>query len=455
MPVYIEPLTEPDTRSFDPTGTEAYHTLDDAEFYIKELANDHIGLAKIFNVGKSYEDREIMALKISNSPEENAPDKTESLFIGMHHSREWISVEVTLHLARFLLENYETNERVRNIVDQSEIWIIPVLNPDGYKYSWDRERFWRKNRRKNYDNTYGVDLNRNYDFHWGEAGTSKNTRDDTYCGTEPFSELETQTIRDLVGDVREDKQPKNNWIDCFDGGISYHSFSQLILYPYGHSTDKTPHHELLHTIASRMAEIIESETGNVYEAKQASGLYPASGGTDDWFYEATGGNTFFTFELPPDGSNHNGFDLPAEAIEDTVRENIPAALYYLEYLISKKTDIDIDSDNDGVNDYYDNCPNVSNNDQKDSDNDGKGDKCDPGDDTGDDNNGDDTDEDPNDDKTSDEDKDSGEDSNTDTGSGDGETSDKDPQSGTGDENQDKTDPTSNLKRNDGCSLTII
>ena len=174
----------------------------------------------------------------------------------------------------------------------------------------------------------------------------------TYHGVEPFSEPETQAIRDLVGDVRDGTASKNNWADHFDGGISYHSYSQLILYPYGYADVKTKDHELLKTVAERMSKIIEDETGKEYRAIQSSELYPAAGTTDDWFYEATGGSSFFTFELPPKGNDPAGFQLSKEEIEETVRENIPAALYYIEYLATKNVDIDLDSNKNGINDYY-------------------------------------------------------------------------------------------------------
>jgi len=356
-------------------GMKEYHDPASIVSFMEHLEESWSSLAKLYTIGQTGGGKDIVAIKISSNPEENAPGKTEVIYVGAHHAREWISVEVPLHLAAFILENYELNPRIKEIVDQSEIWIIPVLNVDGHSYSWESgvdekdqiKRMWRKNRKMNWDGSFGVDPNRNYDSNWCEQGSSNKTTDDIYCGTAPFSENETQAIRNLAGDPLAEIEPLDNLTDDVAGLISYHSYSQLILYPFGGSYDVSEKAELMKSITYKMAALVKEQTGKNYTAMQSSELYLASGDTTDWFHVAHGGKTAFTIELRPGGNEmKNGFLLPARDIADTVKENIPAALYYLEYLIYQNYKIDTDGDGDDVVDYYDNCPSVENSDQKDS-----------------------------------------------------------------------------------------
>src|SRR5512141_814265 len=144
----------------------AYHSTLELETDLRILERDHPGLASVREIGETLEKRKIYALKISDnaSADEHEP---AALFVGCHHAREWISVEVPFLFGRFLLENYDLSQEVRDLVDASEIWIVPIANPDGLEYSIHVYRYWRKNRRANVDGTFGVDINRNYGYAWG------------------------------------------------------------------------------------------------------------------------------------------------------------------------------------------------------------------------------------------------------------------------------------------------
>jgi hypothetical protein len=215
-----------------------------------------------------------------------------------------------------LLNQYGADTLTTRLVNQSEIWIVPMVNPDGHQYSVTSQRLWRKNRRNNGDGTFGVDLNRNYSYQWGGPGSSGDTFSDIYRGTGPFSEPETQAVRDFLQQHRP------------SGLISYHSFSQLILYPWGYTNNPAPDKTLLNNFAIAMADRIRVVHNVSYTPEQSSDLYLASGDTTDWLYGVFG-VPCFTIELRP-RSTFPGFELPETEIAPTFEENLPAALYLID-----------------------------------------------------------------------------------------------------------------------------
>src|SRR5829696_7337694 len=148
------------------------------------------------------------------------------LFMGCHHAREWLAVKVPFLLARELIERAD-EAPIAGWLGKGESWIAPMVNPDGHAFCRGHNRLWRKNRRPNPDGSFGVDPNRNYGYMWGVLNTSSHVpSDDTYIGPRAFSEPETRAIRDLVA------------AEKFAGLITYHSYSQLILYPWGYTVDE-------------------------------------------------------------------------------------------------------------------------------------------------------------------------------------------------------------------------
>ena len=315
---------------------------------IRSLEERYPGRAKVYTIGTSFEGRDILAVRISAAPSKNLPDKTEILIAGMHHAREWIAVEVPLRLAEFVLEQYDHNPRIREIVDGGELWIAPMLNEDGFRYTVSDDRNWRKNRRDNGDGSFGVDPNRNYDAAWGGKGASTKTSSDVYCGTAPFSEGESAAVRDLI-------DPENGMVDEVLGFLDMHSYSQLILYPYGNTYEVSPREKELSAIAGRMSAIIEGETGVYYEPAKSSSLYIATGGSSDWFHLAYDFRNTFIIEMRPTGNLVNGFELDPAQIPATARENVAAALYFIEATAQGTDDIDTDQNGDGVIDYFAGC----------------------------------------------------------------------------------------------------
>ena len=229
------------------------------------------------SIGTTWEDRPIYAMKISDNPDVNE-DEPEVLFDALHHAREPITVSVLFGFIKHLLENYGSDPEATFLVDEREIWFIPVMNPDGYVYNEmvSSDMMWRKNRRDNPSSCEGVDMNRNYDINFGGTGSSGDECDQTYRGPSAFSEPETQALRDFI--LAHD----------FITHDSYHSVAALLLYPLGYTYDPAPDAALFHDIGE------ERNRDNGYIVQQVSDLYPASGTTLDWSYDVKGTFSYTT-----------------------------------------------------------------------------------------------------------------------------------------------------------------
>ncbi|MGB9906998.1 MAG: M14 family metallopeptidase [Candidatus Saccharicenans sp.] len=301
----------------------AYHSYQELASELKALAAAYPTLARLQVIGRSLENRNIYALKVSDQPG-LAETEPGVAFLGCHHAREWISVEVPLLIGKYLLENYSRDSQVKTLVDSAEIWLVPLVNPDGLEYSILNYRLWRKNRRLNQDGSYGVDLNRNFSCGWAydDLGSSPEPDSAVFRGTAPFSEPETAAIRSLFETHR------------MAAAISYHSYSQLILYPWGYLDQPTEDELLLQRLAEDMAALIYQINGRVYQVgRAASLLYVTNGDFTDWaygFYRIPA----FTIELPPVDLLQGGFWNSEEDIQPIFQENLPAALYLISWAIS-------------------------------------------------------------------------------------------------------------------------
>jgi carboxypeptidase T len=203
-----------------------------------------------------------------------------------------------------------------------------MVNPDGHEHTRTTNRLWRKNRRRNPGGSIGVDPNRNYGYMWGTLDISTSSRvpsDETYIGPRAFSEPEVRAVRDLVG--RE----------LFRGVLSYHSYSQLILFPWGYTfepvEDEADRSEMS-GLAEDMERLIREVHGETYTAQQSSQLYLTAGDTTDWTYGVYDVPSF-TIELRPTSALEGGFILPASQIEPTWQENRPAALEFIRHVLEK------------------------------------------------------------------------------------------------------------------------
>lgn len=301
-----------------PEKDARYHDYAEATQFLKDLHQQHADITSLISIGKSLENREIWALQINTTPDalkKGISSKPGVIFMGNHHAREHLSAEIPLLLAEHLLKN-RSDSKIGGLLDTRDIWIIPMVNPDGVEYdiATGNYRMWRKNRRDNGDGTWGVDLNRNYGHMWGTGGSSKSGSSDVFMGPQPFSEPETDAIRQFV------KDRVNTTVL-----LSFHTFSELILYPWGHKYDSVEKSDDL-AVFETMAKTMTAWNG--YTPQQASDLYIASGDTTDWAYGELG-IFAFTFELSPKSMWSGGF-YPGDIIDKVFADNLKPCMYMIE-----------------------------------------------------------------------------------------------------------------------------
>lgn len=305
-----------------PEADQAFHNYAELTQELHDLQKKNADIASLMSIGKTVEGREIWAIHINTTAQAHqrrSSSKPGIIYMGNHHAREHLSLEVPLLFAKYLLEN-RTQPRIQYLLESRDIWIIPMVNPDGAEFdiASGSYKMWRKNRKKNSNGTYGVDLNRNYGFKWGSGGSSTNPASDIYMGPSAFSEPETQAIRNFI-------QARPN-IKIL---LTYHSFSELILYPWGHSYNPVPQ-ERDRQVFEKMGQVMSQWNG--YRPQSASDLYIASGDTVDWAYGSLG-IFAFTFELSPKSTWEGGFYPGAGVIERVFNANLEPNLYLLEMAV--------------------------------------------------------------------------------------------------------------------------
>ena len=301
-----------------PSADSPYHNYLEVTKALQDLHAKFPQITTLTSIGKSVEGRDIWALRVCGQMAK-ADQLPGSIFMGGHHAREHLSVDTPLRILENLLNRYQSQDaKIISLIDNRDIHFVPAVNPDGLEWdiSTGAYQYWRKNRTKNSSGSYGVDLNRNYSYKWNHGGSSSDSNSDTYMGPSPFSEPETRAIRDYV------EAHKNLNIL-----LSFHTFSELILYPWGHKYDgieNTDDNQIHEIMAKKMAQ------WNDYTPQQASELYIASGDTTDWSY----GNhkiISFTFELDPASQwNAGGFYPGPQVFDSVVAKNINPVIYLIE-----------------------------------------------------------------------------------------------------------------------------
>ena len=308
-----------------PPADAAYHDYSETVAQINSVVAAHPSLVQRITLGNSYQGRPVYALKVSDNvaADESEP---EVMFTANQHAREHLTVEMALYVLGELTSKYSSDARIRNIVDTREIWIVPMVNPDGVEYdiATGSYRSWRKNRQPNTGSSaVGTDLNRNWGYRWGCCGGSSSAfSSETYRGASAFSAPETRNVRDLVnsrvvGGVQQIK-----------ASIDFHTYSELVLWPYGYTYTDVPadmttdDQAVFSTFGRDMAGT------NGFTPEQGSDLYITDGTIDDWLY---GQHKVFayTFELYPRSSSP-GFYPPDEVIGRETTRNREAVLRLLE-----------------------------------------------------------------------------------------------------------------------------
>lgn len=317
--VTIEDMTQFYRSRLEPgRAMGGYRTLSELGLALDSIHNarPEIVTAK-WSIGNTIEGRPIWVIKISDNPsiDENEP---EIYYCAAHHCREVITPELLIYFMRYLTNNYGTDPQVTYLVDNREIYVNILANPDGYYYNEQQNPegggMWRKNRRNNGDGSFGIDLNRNYGYMWGfdNTGSSPTPSSDTYRGTAAFSEPETQAQRTFINSRQ------------FKVIVDYHSYSNYFLYPWGYEEIYTPDNDIF----SQMGDTVHA-MNNYLPGPPWAILYTVNGGSFDWEY----GNTLekpkiYAVSLEV-GSSSDGFWPAVSRITPLVQENLQPNLFYL------------------------------------------------------------------------------------------------------------------------------
>ena len=241
-----------------------YKTSAEIETLLNDFHSRYPELTQIKEVGKSLQGRSIWAIKISDHANVHQANKPVVLFNGMHHAREVMGPEVALDIIQSLLEGYGKDNKITHWVDSNEIWVMPMFNVDGNNIVWTNDSMWRKNAR----GSYGVDINRNYPYAWGSCnGSSGSQYAQDYRGPSAASEPETNVMMNLVKEIRP----------VFD--ISYHSYSELVIYPMGCEGKRTQNSDVVESLGKQMGSLLKYKAGTAWET-----LYSVDGGDIDWMY---------------------------------------------------------------------------------------------------------------------------------------------------------------------------
>ena len=276
------------TRQATNHSMGGFRTLAEIEQTLENLSRNFPHIVHMFSIGKSYEGRDIWAIRISDNPSLYESQEPTVWFDALHHAREAMSGESLLLFAEWLVNYYAVDPTVTRLIHSRNILLIPCVNPDGYDYNHQQNPegggLWRKNRRKHEDGSYGVDLNRNYGWEWryDQEDSSQNN----YQGTQPFSEPETAAIRDFL----TQQTPTMS--------ISVHSYNNEWMYPWGYTALPTVDNDIFHTYAAKIVKT------NGYTADTAWNLYGITRGASDDYHYGMHHSLAFTVEI---GSFEDGF----------------------------------------------------------------------------------------------------------------------------------------------------
>ncbi len=260
-------------------GYLTYSEMIDALDQMANLYPDLISVRKQVGSDLSHEGRKVEWVRISDNPNENEPEP-ELLYTALHHAREPMSLMQMMYYMWYLLENYDSDKEIKYLVNNTEMYFIPCVNPDGYLYNEaiapDGGGNWRKNKRDNNNDGIfnekddGVDLNRNYSYQWGldDEGSSAQPGSVTYRGAEPFSEPEARAVSEFVAEHE------------FTLALNYHAYGNFLLYPWGFDGSVNPDS----TIFANIGDLLSSKSGFKAGTTEQTLGYLANGVAADWMY---------------------------------------------------------------------------------------------------------------------------------------------------------------------------
>ncbi|KAF1413784.1 Carboxypeptidase B, partial [Spheniscus humboldti] len=297
---------------------EKYNNWETIAAWTADIAAQNPDLVSRIVIGKTYEGRPMYLLRMGK----RGPNKKAIFMDCGFHAREWISPAFCQWFVKEALETYGKDTVMTKLLNSLDFYVLPVVNIDGYVYTWTKDRMWRKTRSKNAGSRcIGTDPNRNFNAGWCTLGASKNSCDSTYCGSAPESEKETKALADFI----------REHLPTIKAYLTIHSYSQLLLFPYSYTYKLPSNYEELNSIAHAASKQLASLYNTEYKyGPGATTIYPAAGGSDDWAYDQ-GIKYSFTFELRDTG--RYGFVLPESQIKPTCEETLLAVKYIANYVL--------------------------------------------------------------------------------------------------------------------------
>lgn len=289
-----------------------YHNPEKVEAALKQVAAAYPTLARVSSIGKSLQGRDIWAIRLTRNVSVEDPSKPHVFFNAMHHAREVMTTEVALDIVDTLLTQYGKDPQITRWMDAYVIDVVPMFNVDGNNLVWTQESMWRKNARGG----YGVDINRNYPYAWNSCrGSSSSRNAQDFHGDSAASEPETQVMMNYVRQI----QPVFS--------ISYHSYSEIVIYPYGCQGQRTETRDVVEKVGKELAGVLKRDDGKgSYSAGTAPELlYSVDGGDIDWLY-AVGGVIPYVIEV---NASSQGFQPSYQKWRDLTVKNQQAGWKYL------------------------------------------------------------------------------------------------------------------------------
>ena len=330
-----EALSRLETKLLKDTWFEDYHDYSAIVQWYKEKAAEYPNLVTFVpSIGTTNEGRDMPAVHITAASKKGG---AKIYLQSLIHAREWITGAVLMYSVDHLLTNYGKDPEVTKILDTAEIIAVPIVNPDGYAYTWTNDRLWRKNRVRTTSESdcVGVDINRNFPEGWSTdlsgkdvVGASADPCKEDYRGLAPASEKEVNNIMAYF-----------KLHTPIVGAIDIHSYGQLVLRPYGYINDPSTDESKLSALGEKLVEAMKKSTGQKYTSQLGYDLYQANGIASDWFYSEDAAKENkgiramgYTIELRDDGNN--GFLLPASEIIATGQEFTAALKTFAKYTTS-------------------------------------------------------------------------------------------------------------------------